>query len=299
MSAVDFLLNLAALVLWLTWCGVGQVAPTGTAGTLLGNLKPAGARVQRRWIYLATLLGLLVVRALFYRQVGPSFLWHPVWSTGVIHIPFRSDLFLRIFSYSFLSFVWVLFIWYSWLILILAINRPPHDRDGVTRLARRAVGKVGSFPALILLLLPIVLLGLSWMLVGWIAVEANLLPPLQDFKHLFQQSLVVGLGGILSWRWLLGGLYILHLVNNYVYLGRHAFWEFVQITGTRICWPFSWARLGRLDCSPLIGLLTVWLAWALFASGWPWIQSWVDSPLPAWVEYGILPTVYRDLPWDW
>lgn len=297
MSVIDAFLNLVGLILWLTWSGVGQVEPAGTAGTILGNLKPAGARIQRRWISLACLAGLLVLRALFYRQVGPPLLWHPVWSTGVIDVAFRSDLFGRIFIYSILSFGWVLFHWYAWLMLIVAINRPPNDRDGVTRLARRSLGRLAACPWFLLPCIPVVLLGVAWLIIGWLAVNANLLPPLQDKTHLAQQAFVVALGGLLSWRWFLGGVFVLHLINNYVYLGRHAFWDFIQATGTRLCWPFSWVRLGRLDLSPLVGFLGVWLAWSLLASGWPWAASWKEGPLPAWMEFGVLPTIYRDLPW--
>lgn len=300
MSVADSILNLAALLLWLTWRGIGTVEPAGAAGTILGNLRPAETRVQRRWTYLVALGALLLVRALFYRQLGPSMLWHPVWDNGIIPVPFRSDLFLRVFAYSLLSFGWILYTWYAWLILIAVVNHPPHDRDGVTRQVRRSLGGLVTWPGLILLILPMPFLSVAWVGVGWLATHFEMLPPLRDFNHLVQQAFLVGLGGFLVWRWLLVVVYILYFINNYVYLGRHPFWEFIQNFGARICRPFAWIQMGRLDLSPLLGLIVVWLAFSLPVSGWPWLKDWnLPFTPPEWVLSGILPAAFRTLPWPW
>lgn len=296
MPVIDFLLNLAGLLMWLSWCGVGAAAPSGPAGTLLGNLRSAEGRTPRRWSYLAALVGLLFVRALFYRQIGPSLGWHPTWNAGVVGIPFRSDLLGRMLAYSVLSFGWFLFVGYGWMVFIAAVNHPPHDRDGVTRVIRRHLGGLASLPAPLLLLLPELVLGLAWLGIGsWVA-HAGLIPAARDWGHLGQQAVVVGLGAVLGWRWLLTLVCLLHLLANYVYFGRHAFWEFIQRTGERLARPVAWARWGRLDLSPLLVVMLVWTAALLLAGGWPGMSVGGRRP-PAWLEFGWLPMVFRSLPW--
>ena len=82
MLLVDFLLNVAALVMWVSWRGIRGADAAGTAGTILGNLRAAGIERPRRWPYLAWLAALLFLRAILYRQMGPSISWHPAWSLG-------------------------------------------------------------------------------------------------------------------------------------------------------------------------------------------------------------------------
>ena len=84
MAVLDFLLNLAALLLWLSWRGIGTEQASGPAGTLLANLRPAHRDQSGRRGYLLGLIGLLLGRAVVYRHFGPSFDWHPSWSPGPV-----------------------------------------------------------------------------------------------------------------------------------------------------------------------------------------------------------------------
>ncbi len=296
MSLIDTILNIAALLMWLSWRGVGASEPAGVPGTLLGNLRPATLEPVRRGRYLAGLVSLLVFRALFYRQVGPAVGWHGVWDTGVVSLAFRSDLFERMMLFSLLGFLWTLLGWYAWMVFLSVFNGPPNDRDPVSRQIRRHLRWTGRLPAPVQLLAPVVLLGFLWVGVGVYAGRVGLMPPVRDVGHLAQQALVVGLGAWIPWRWLLGGIYLLYLVNNYVYLGRHPFWEFIQHTGARLTRPFRWLRVGQVELGPVAGLAGVWILSSILGTGFGWLRGTVAG-MPQWMESGLLSTLFHRLPW--
>ena len=295
MSLVDLLLNLAGLLMWVSWRGISGLEAAGSAGTILGNLRPAERTREPRWGYLVALLGLLFFRAVIYRQVGPALPWHPNWSVAAVTLPFRSDSFLRMLSYSLLSFGWLLLNWYTWGVAVLVINRGGKERDGVTRAIRRQLGWVGSLPVGVLALVPILVAAAGWMAVGWFAAQYRMMPALRDGSHLVQQGVLMGLSHFCVLRWLLVGVLLLHLLNLYVYLGSHPFWDFIQQTGDRLSKPFSFARLGQLDLSPIPATLVLWCGMNLLGFGFPWLKSALPG-MPDWMEFGILPTVFRSLP---
>ena len=76
MALIDFILNLAGLLLWLNWRSV-RFDPLGkrTPATLIGTLRRAEPRRWRRWHLLAALGGLLLLRAVFYWQIGAAANW--------------------------------------------------------------------------------------------------------------------------------------------------------------------------------------------------------------------------------
>ena len=73
MALIDFILNLAGLLLWLNWRSV-RFDPLGrrTPATLIGTLRRAEPRRLRRWHLLAALGGLLLLRAVIYWQIGSA-----------------------------------------------------------------------------------------------------------------------------------------------------------------------------------------------------------------------------------
>jgi hypothetical protein len=296
MEFVDLFLNLAGLLMWVSWRGIHGLEAAGSAGTILGNLRAASRARDPRWGYLVGLIGMLVFRAMIYRQVGPALPWHPSWEGPTVTLSFRADSFARMLSYSVLSFGWLLSIWYTAWVAVLVINRPPRDRDGVTRAIRKQLGLIGSLPTPVLVLLPPVLAASAWGVVGWLAAEYRIMPALRDGTHLVQQAVVVGLSHYTVLRWFVVGLLGLHLLNLYVYLGNHAFWDFVQQTGERLSRPFAFFRLGQMDLSALPAILVAWAGFTLFGQGFPWLKASLPG-IPAWVEFGIWPTIFRSLPW--
>ena len=71
MSLIDFILNLAALLLWFNWWAA-RVDPlaAATPSTLAGTLRRAGKSSGSRWHWPAGIAGLLLTRALFYWLIG-------------------------------------------------------------------------------------------------------------------------------------------------------------------------------------------------------------------------------------
>jgi hypothetical protein len=295
MVIIDLLLNLAALLMWVSWRGIRGGEAAGSAGTILGNLRPAGVRQGNRRHYLWMLGGLLLVRALVYRQVGPSLPWHPVWSLGPATVAFRSDYSLRMFGFSALDFLTMLLFWYTGIAGILAVNRPPGDRDGLTRALRAQSGFLGGLPGGVLLVMVCVMAGLLWAGVGWLAAGQGMVPPLRSGQHLLQQSVLVVVGQLCVLRWWFAAILLLHLLNLYVYVGNHVFWDFIQNTGSHLCRPFSFFRIGQADLSPIPTVLVCWTIPTMAAAGMPWLKPWLPG-LPAWMEFGILPAIFRVLP---
>ena len=76
MGLIDFILNLAGLLLWLNWRSI-RFDPLGrrTPATLIGTLRRAEPPRLQRWHLLAALGGLLLLRALLYWQIGSGVGW--------------------------------------------------------------------------------------------------------------------------------------------------------------------------------------------------------------------------------
>ena len=296
MSLVDFLLNVAALVMWVSWRGIRGTEAAGTAGTILGNLRAAGIERPRRWPYLAWLVALLLLRAVLYRQMGPNLGWHPPWSLGPATLVFRSDSFPRMLAFSGLGFLSTLLFWYTGLAAILAIHRSPTDRDGITRALRRQAPWLSRWPGWLLLLLVAAGAGLAWLVIGTVAARSGLLPPLRGERHLVQQALVVAAGQGCVLRWWIAVLLGLHFVHLYVHLGNQVLWEFVQNTGLKLCKPFAFLRAGHFDASPLAALVFYWGLLTWIGHGLPGLRPFLPG-MPDWVEYGFLPYVLRNLPY--
>ena len=74
MSYVDFILNLAGLLLWIKWRSLPfDPFNKRTPATLVGTLRRAAPSHFRRWHLLAGIGLLLVLRALVYWWIGSAF----------------------------------------------------------------------------------------------------------------------------------------------------------------------------------------------------------------------------------
>ena len=94
MGLIDFILNLAALLLWFNW-RAARMDPLAAAApsTLAGTLRRAGKTSVAGWHSPGAIAGLIFLRAIVYWLIGVN--WAGTLDVGVIAVPFRTDMFRR------------------------------------------------------------------------------------------------------------------------------------------------------------------------------------------------------------
>jgi uncharacterized protein YggT (Ycf19 family) len=274
MGIVDFILNLAGLLLWLNWRSI-RFDPLAkrTPATLMGTLRPAAPKKLRRWHLLAGIAALLVARAVIYRWMGSSE-WVGKLDLGVTLLTFRSDWFLRMLAFSFFSFGLMLGIFHVGLLALSLVAGP----EPVHSLVKIPLGRVDDWPRWAKILLPTVVAAAVWCVASWLLVWLQIMPPPISMAQRLEQSLVVGLGGYLIWKIPVGLLLALHLLNSYIYFGKHPFWKYVNATAQKILRPLQALplRLGKVDFAPVVGMVILFLA----AEGVARWLTWLYAKLP-------------------
>ncbi len=265
LGLIDFILNLAGVLLWLSWLSVRfDPLAKSTPATLVGTLRRAEPSRLRRWYFLAALALLLVLRWLLYWQIGAAVNWTPTLHPGGIDIaiPFRSDHKWPILIYSILSFAGTLGVFYLWLLLPSLVNRRAGSDDPLQRLVRLHLGGVDRWPWPVKVILPFLITGTAWFLLSMLLVRLQLFPAPYSNLHRLEQSAVVGLGCYLLWKYLLGGVLALYLISSYIYFGNQSFWSFIALTGRNLLTPLRPLplRVGRVDFAPVVGVVIVFLA---------------------------------------
>jgi len=268
MGYVDFILNLACLLLWLNWRAL-RFDPIGKRkpATLLGTLRRVEPPRLRHWHLLAAIGGLLLVRAGFYWQIG--LVSKPVWAgtldLGITAPSFLSNSFGRMCLFSTLSFGLTLAVFYLWLLLLSLLAGP----EPVHGLVRMQLGALDRRPRWVKLLLPLIGTALLWWFASWVLEWDGIIPGPISIAHRVAQSLLIGLGSYLIWKYVIGVLLALHLLNSYVYFGRHPFWNYVNATARTLLEPLRRVplRAGRVDFAPIVGIAVVFLAAGLAERG--------------------------------
>jgi uncharacterized protein YggT (Ycf19 family) len=270
MGLIDFILNLAGLLLWLNWCSV-RLDPLAqpSAKTLLGTLRRAGPGGWGRWKFLVSLTALLLIRALFYWQIGSALNWTPNLDLAAIVLPFRSEFQGRMFLFSLFSFGLTLAVFYVWLLFLATVNRRIANADPFQKLVQAHLGRAGHWPWPMQLSLPFVAAGMIWLALHPLLVHWQIDTAAHSTVQLLKQALLLGVSLYLSLRYLIAGFLFAHLLTSYVYLGSHPVWSFVNGTARHLLTPLRWAplRLGKVDFTPLVGIVLVFLA-AEFALHW-------------------------------
>jgi uncharacterized protein YggT (Ycf19 family) len=270
MSLINFILNLVALLLWLSWRAGGMTAATRPSVLSLASaLKKADPRGPNRWLYLVALALLLVLRSVFYWQVGAPMRWTPTIQLGVIAPHFRSDFLERMLLFSALSFVVVLAVFYFSLILLSISNRSVSDSDPIQKVVRLQLGWLGRWSVSAQLLLPFLLVVALWLALHRLFAGLGLISVSVSFMELAQQAAIIGLGAFLAWKYFIVALLAAHVLNSYVYLGNSPIWNFVNVTAHNLLRPIRWLPLGigKADLRPLVAILLV-LVIAHYGGGW-------------------------------
>ena len=274
MSYVDFILNLAGLLLWIKWRSLPfDPIHKRTPATLVGTLRRAAPTYFRRWHLLAAIGALLILRAMIYRQIGPAVHWTGRLDLSVITLSFRSDLFARVLLFSVSSFGLALGIFYLWLLLLSLLNKKNAVDDPIHRLVRMQLGGVDGWPRWAKMISPLVFTALVWGLAGWLF--AWLEPKPVSAAHRLGDSLVMGLVSYLVWKYLAAALLVLHLLSTYIYFGRHPIWNYVNAVAQNLLAPLRKIplRAGKVDFAPLVGIAIVFFAAELAARGLVWLYA--------------------------
>jgi uncharacterized protein YggT (Ycf19 family) len=269
MGIVDFILNLAGLLLWLSWRS-DRFDPlvNRMPATLMGTLRPAAPKKLRRWHLLAFIAALLLTRALIYWWIGSQSNWSGKLNLGMVVLWFSSGShwtgFCHMILFSFFSFGLVLGIFYACL-LPLSLLAGPQPIHGLVKIP---LGRVDGWPRWAKIILPFAVTASLWWLASWLLGRLHILPP-ASMACRFQQSLVIGAGSYLLWKFPLGALLLLHLLNSYIYFGNHPFWKYVGAMAQTILQPLKNMplRLGKVDFAPVLALALLFFAVELAGRG--------------------------------
>lgn len=288
MALIDLILNVAALMLWWNWLAL-HFDPLVKSGTvsLVGTLRKADPAGPKRWRSLVALVLLLLLRAIAYRQLSPELHWTPTLSLEIINLPFRSDYFWRMLFFSFLSFVIALGVFYLWVLFLSVVNAAVPDTDPVQKFVRVHFKWLESWPIFAKLLLPFVVGAVLWFVLHPLLAHMSIVPRSRSIEQVLEQSAFIGAATYLGCKYLIVGILLLHLLNSYVYLGNHAFWNFINVTARNILWPLRWLplRVGKVDFLPLLGIALVFFATELVTNpperlAWFKFRQWFYRELP-------------------
>ena len=263
MALLDFILNLAGILLWLNWRTFRVDPLTSNApASLIGTLRRAEPRTFRRWHILAALAALLLVRALLYSRIGPAIGWAPSLHLGATAIFFRSDFLGRMLLFSLFSFGLALGALYLWLLLISLVNGRAAEGEPFQRLVRLQLGRLQTWPWPIKLALPLCAALALWFAASLLLAHFNIIPPALSTSHRLEQGVVLGLGSYLLWKYVIAALLVLYLLSSYIYFGNQSFWSFVTLTSRNLLLPLRALPLhiGKVDLAPILVILVVFVA---------------------------------------
>ena len=257
MSLIDFILNLAGLLLWLNWRAAEpiMVAPAvNTSGALPQRVRPP----RSRWWYFVGLILLLAGRALFYWQAAGALHWQPGIHFSSYWLAFRTDFPGRMMLYSFFSFAATVGFFYLCLLLISSVNGPAAETDGTQRFVRLHLGRLDRWPGPVKLLLPLVAMTVFWCSFNPLLLQIDMVPKV-SLGQLLTQGALIGLAGYLTLKFLVVGFLAVYVLNSHIYLGESSFLKFVNTTATALLRPLRWLplRIGRVDLAPLVGVALV------------------------------------------
>jgi len=259
MDLIDFILNLAALLLWIDWRSGRAVARRSLRASIsiANSVRPTERKRLRGWGSLGALLLLLFIRAFFYSALGTNTSWTPRIDLVAISIPWRTDISVRMITYSLISFGCALAVFYSWLLLFAVVNRSTTDEDLVHRFVLLQLGWINKLPSALKIFLPLIMSALAWVCISPLLQHWQMIPSPKSTLHLWEQAAVFFIAALLLWRWLLILLFAIHLLNLYVYLGTHPIWNYASQTASKLLTPLKWLRIGKVDLSPILGALIV------------------------------------------
>jgi len=271
MGLIDFITNIAGVLLWLNWRSLSfdPLAKT-SAASLIGTLRRAEPRRIKGWQILASVALLLVLRALLYWQIGSAASWVPKINLMVVVLAFRNSgphfiNFLVVLLYSVLSFVRILAVFYFWVLTLSLLSQGGAEPDPIQKLFRQHLGRLSRWPWPLQAVAPLLLTACLWVALHWLLVRAGVTNRVSSNAHVVEQGLLIGLALYSSLKYLLPPLLFVYLIASYVYLGSSPVWDFLFAVARNLLAPLEGLplRVGKCDFAPLVGavLLLLLLHW--------------------------------------
>lgn len=257
MVLLDFILNLAGVLLWFNWRAAQlETKARNPPGTIAGTIRRTPPSRLQCWLMLAALCGLIGLRAWFYHHLGPAVEWTASLHLGAVTLFFRSDKLELMLWFSALSFCRALVVVYFWLCFLAVVNRGA-TADRVTKLIRLQIGRLADWPPLVQLLLPLLLVGSAWAALQPLLAGVGLIQPASSPGRLALQGLLLAAGPVLSLKHLVPALLFVHFVTNHIHFGNSPLWEFPGVAGRNLLRPLRSLPLQtrRMDFAPLAGIV--------------------------------------------
>ncbi|HXG49303.1 MAG TPA: hypothetical protein VNO52_16890 [Methylomirabilota bacterium] len=270
MVILDFLLNVAALLLWLSWRAVRLTAvPAPARISIVGALKRTEREPARGWGLLVALVAVLVLRGVLYHHIGAGVHWTAQLGLGVTVLLFRSDFLGQMWIYSLASFGRTFCLFYLWLGFFSLLHRGVEDPPPTQRFIRSHLGRLDRLPLWGWVAGPVALGAAAWTLSQPLLRWLRAVPAGGDWLVSTQQGAAIALAALVSWRYLILAVLALYLLSSYIYFGESPFWGFIDASARRLLRPLRPVPLvlGRIDLAPLVLGLAVWLAGELAGQG--------------------------------
>lgn len=209
---------------------------------------------------------MLIIRAIFYWNLGPALRWTATVNLVPISLPMRSDLFPLMLIYSFTTFGLTLGLYYMWLLLLSALNQNYLTDNVIQKFVRLQLGFLDRLGTPIKLGLPIVLSGLAWTASVPVLQHYGIIPAPVSKIHMAEQSIVMALSAILGWRGILIFIVVAHIINTHVFLGNHPIWSYVDHTTNTLLGPLKKFRGRFFDLGSILLLIAISLTAYILSS---------------------------------
>lgn len=259
MQLIDWILNLACILLWIDWRSGRLNRHPHPIYSLASTVRATERRMGSGLGSIAVMFLILLIRPLFYHTLGSRVEWTPDLDLIAISIPWRSDLMDRMYIYSTLSFLLAIGFFYAAMLLLGAVNRHLPDDDVMQRFVRLQLGWLEKLPWWMKLVLPSVVAGLAWVCGAPMLYGIGLLPTAPPSQGSWDSALAFALAPFLAWKWVLIVFFGLHWLNIYVYLGTHPVWPYISLTSRKLLRPLSFLTFPKLDLAPAMGMVVVFV----------------------------------------
>ena len=222
MQIIDFILNLAAWILWVNgWMQFHNPTDIQRPLTLVGTLVGPSRRIGVAWIYLGGFLLILLLKTLLLHYLGAPVETSMAINFMLLIVYFKTGTLVIMFWMALASYLKFAMIAYIWVWFLSRVSR----KDLAENIVQGLGASLGFLQHRhwVIQILSLILFGmLGWMFLGMVFAWLGVLPAISDVSHLIWQALCISACAWLSLYYLIIVVMILYLIHSYVHLGT---WE--------------------------------------------------------------------------